>query len=817
MGSVKTPQSLRSRIAMEFISEAFDNNAARKVTVGCLIAVASFTGAEAQSPLPPVTVDAPVARKRPPAAKPSAEQLRVRAALRRAARAKQNAELKPAPVADSSAAQAPDQNPYADPAAPYKADRLASPKFSEPILNTPKTITVLTKEILDDKDATSLKDVARTTAGVTLGTGEGGNAFGDRFFIRGFDARNDVFLDGIRDPAVSIRENFFTEQIEILKGPSSTIDGRGTTGGALNIVTKQAGDKNFYNAETTIAGDGTRRVTLDVNQVINPTLAIRLDGMWQNANVAERNDTFDDRGGGLAAVKWTPNDSFKVTANYVHTNLWSLPDFGVPYNNLMGAPVTSLGVPRDTYYGFDNRDFQKVTQDFGTVDSEYLLNDFITLSNKIRDERSILNYVGTIPEQGSCGTPAMPTSLTGSSPASWTVCLNPLSRYQVTTVQADQTAATFKFDTGPVRNTLVTGVDISHEKVSLDTYTGLTSEGVGAGAFSGLGSYGPVSVLDPPNSLPFAAAPTLMGTPTIIPVDTKDAYALETANYRDFIILNGGVRFDQTNIAAKNGSSEISDSSGTWNYNLGAVLKPIPITSLYWAYGTSSEPVGSELDGTSANYGGLSPTLTVNQIFGPVESRAQEVGNKWELFGGHLLATAALFRTDVSNARESIKTAGVTNITAGAAYHVQGIDLGAEGNITDKWSVYAGLVLMKTRVDTSAMATNVGLPLAFIADQSFNILTKYKLPYDLEVGGQATYRSKIYGGTLLAADEGTVLPSYWRFDSFIDGKVHKNWKWKLFANNIFNKLYYDAFYQSAAPFTLVAPGRVLGMELSAKF
>ena len=78
------------------------------------------------------------------------------------------------------------------------------------------------------------------TAGVTLGTGEGGNAFGDRFFIRGFDARNDVFIDGIRDAGVSVRENFFTEQIEILRGPGSSFAGRGTTGGAINIVTKQA-------------------------------------------------------------------------------------------------------------------------------------------------------------------------------------------------------------------------------------------------------------------------------------------------------------------------------------------------------------------------------------------------------------------------------------------------------------------------------------------------------------------------------------------------------------------------------------------------
>ena len=98
--------------------------------------------------------------------------------------------------------------------------------------------------------------------------------------------------------------------------------GRGTTGGALNIVTKEANsDKSFYKAKTTIAGDATRRVTLDVNQVISPTLAVRVDGMWQNANVAERDYTFDDRWGGLAAVKWTPTGTITVTANYVHTDL----------------------------------------------------------------------------------------------------------------------------------------------------------------------------------------------------------------------------------------------------------------------------------------------------------------------------------------------------------------------------------------------------------------------------------------------------------------------------------------------------------------
>ena len=389
---------MRIRTATELLNESFDGNPTRKVTVGCLIAVASISGAEAQqSPLPPVTVDAPVTRKKPVATKPTAEQIRVRNALRRATRAKQEA-AKPATVAPATPAGPPDGDPFANPAAPYMANTLASSKFTQPIVNLPKSITVITREVIDDKQATSLKDIARTTAGVTLGTGEGGNAFGDRFFIRGFDARNDVFVDGIRDPAVSIRENFFTEQIEILKGPSATINGRGTTGGALNIVTKEATNRNFYDADTTIASDGTRRVTLDVNQVINPTLAVRLDGMWQNAGVAERNYTTDDRGGGLAAVKWTPSDAVTVTANYVHTNLWGTPDFGVPYDVQAKLPVTSVGIPRDTYYGFVNRDFQKVQQDFGTVIGEVKMNDYVTLYNEFRDERSVLNYIGTIPE-----------------------------------------------------------------------------------------------------------------------------------------------------------------------------------------------------------------------------------------------------------------------------------------------------------------------------------------------------------------------------------------------------------------------------------
>ena len=164
-------------------------------------------------------------------------------------------------------------------------------------------------------------------------------------------------------------------------------------------------------------------------------------------------------------------------------------------------------------------------------------------------------------------------------------------------------------------------------------------------------------------------------------------------------------------------------------------------------------------------------------------------------------------------------------ITAGAAYRIRGIDLGVGGKITDKWSVFGGLVLMQSEVTKSLVPspqpllfpTNVGLKLANVAHQSFSLLSKYQLTDVWEIGGQAVYRSKMYGGTFLAANQGTSIPSYWRFDTFVEAKINQNWKAKLFVANLTNKLYYDALYQSATPFVFVAPGRSVSMVLSARF
>jgi catecholate siderophore receptor len=724
----------------------------------------------------------------------------------------------------------PGADPYADPQAPYKADRLSSSKFTEPVLNTPRSVTVLTKEALEDKGATTLREAMRSTAGVTLGSGEGGNAFGDRFFIRGFDARNDIFVDGVRDPGVNIRENFNTEQVEILRGPASSFAGRGTTGGAINIVTKQAQDVDFYNAEAT-GGllDNTRRLTLDLNKAISPTLDVRLNAMAQGADVAGRDFATDNRWGIAGAVTFRPNDDITLQADYSHTRLWGLPDFGVPYNQVTRRPVTESGVSRDTYYGILNRDFTNAVQDVGTLNAEWRVNDWLTLENRFRASHSLLNYIGTLPENPSATGATAPFSSTRTFFSGF-IQLNAQSRYQTADVLADQPQATFRFATGPIEHTAIVGGEFSNEQVDIDTYTGLTSElATGPVAFASSGA--PiVSVFDPIHVLSGLTPPMRTGNPLRYKVDTRAGYLMDTANYNDRLIVNAGVRFDDYEISAKNNTSARSAHSGIPSYNVGVTYKPLPIASVYAAYATSANPVGSELDATSSSYGGLAPTQSTTQIFGPQRSRAIEIGTKWELFDRHLLASAAAFQTDVSNARETAPNGlpGFTSgqIVAGATYRVRGLDFELGGKITPRWSVLGGLVLMQSDVTKSIVPTNVGLPLANIAHQSFSLMTKYQATQWLQIGGQAIYASQIEGGSLLAANGGvafpgtpnpTLLPSYWRFDLFAEARITDNLNVKLYAQNLFDARYYESLYQSVQPFIRVAPGRAVYVTLAAKF
>jgi catecholate siderophore receptor len=856
--SVKSPLSLRALLPVSGSSLADNASAVTALGVAALLS----TTALAQEPttaLPPVKVDAPREKPRPvvvpvkPKAAPvvvakpqpvvhhapaqshtaSAQSRAGSSSSQAAAAAGRGGQSTSAAAVSGSADSSQNvplfiqaqRDPYADPAAPYRAIRLASNKFTQPILNTPRTVTVLTREALDDKNAWSLREIGRSTAGVTLGTGEGGNAFGDRFFIRGFDARNDIFIDGVRDPGVSVRETFYTEQVEILRGPGSTFAGRGTTGGAINIVTKQANFISDFTDLRTTGGftDGMKRVTLDVNKVVSPILAIRANGMFQNAGVAGRDFVTDNRNGASGSVVFKPLDKLTLTAQYTHVYLNGLPDFGVPYNRTFNRPFPEGITQRFSWYGLANRDRGAYSQDFGTFVAEYRYSENVKFTNRFRQETSVIDYIGTLAQGGNL--------------IAGTVQLSPQSRYQVTNVLDNQTEANIDFNTGPIKHQGVVGVEFSREGLQRTSYAGLASElnGPAAAAATRI----TCNIYLPCNLLPFTGNPYRLPNYTNLGVNTSSGYLIETANWQDTVLVNGGLRFDDYNIWNRDTIGTVAAQSHSFmtNYNAGLVLKPLKDVSLYAAYATSTNPVGAELDGSAANYGGLS---TAVQIFPPQYNRAKEIGVKWQAFE-HLLATAALFRTDVQNAREV--NSGVT--TGNSAYFVQGVDLELAGNFTERWSVVGGLVVMESKVTNSFAWSNVGLSLANIANESFSMLSKYKfgdligLGLDgLEVGGQAIYRSKVYGGNNLVANGGTniniagwpapnaanpfvnvptALPSYWRFDVFAEMNLSKNVGLKFSVQNLFDRTIYDAFYQTAAPFTQIAPGRAAYLEAKVTF
>jgi len=717
----------------------------------------------------------------------------------------------------------PGANPYANPEAPYKVERSSSLKFTQPLIDTPRTVVVVPKEVLRDKAATSLRDLVRTMPGMTLGSGEGGNAFGDRVFIRGFDARNDMYINGMRESGVTTRETFMAEQVEVLEGPAGVIAGRGTTGGAINIVTKRPQEHNFYTIDVTGGTDATRRITADINQSLSDKFQVRINGLFQQADVAGRDHVFDNRYGASIAAQWKPIDTVRVFADYYFVYLDQMPDWGVPFDPRARRPFTESGVDRTSFYGVTRRDFQRNYQHMATAGAEWAATDSLMLSSRFRYSYTVTDYVA-----GKPGTP----NLSNPNWALWTTPSTPASRYQVNRTLANQTDATYKFETWGLKHSLVTGLEVSREEISQDSYSGLAIECFPACTSAAATGINYSLFWPQSDSIASIGSPTRNGRPTVTNVNTVSVYALDTINWNDRLYVNFGGRIDNYAIDRTpfNGATN-SRTDLMFNWNGGILYKVLPNLGAYFAIGTSSNPVGSELDAGADDYGGLT---TANKVFKPEQNTALEAGLKWEVFQNRLLLTAAVFQTTKDNARETIGTGASARLQDSAAYRVRGIQLGAAGNITERWSIWGGAVFLNSEVTASANPATLGQPLANIAHQSFNLLTKYKVTDKLTVGGQATYKSEIFGGTLAAVSyaPGTVnvggvttptpggynrLPSGWRFDLLADYKINDTFTASLRVVNVLDARLYDAFYRSPTPYVYIAPGRAAYVTLRGTF
>lgn len=712
------------------------------------------------------------------------------------ARADDDVEMKPVTVIE----RAFDHNPYAEPDAPYKAKKSGDDRRTRPLAETPATIQVMTKTQIEDSGYTDLRDILDAQPGITLGTGENGNAFGDRYIIRGYEARSDTFVDGLRDPGMTIRESFAVEQVEVSKGPSSSFAGRGTVGGAINAITKQATvDYDFTKVSAGVGTDSYGRVTLDANHVVNDNVALRANVLYGYQQVPDRDPADRERKGVALSGLFKPSDKLDILVDYYGLRAEDRPDLGswltgtVPNRRPMGnSPVYA-----------QNGDF--LTSDVDTVTGriKYKITPNLRLTNLTRYGRSANGYVATGANASSTLTNLNLTTHSGWQDVDYFV--------NQTSLAWDTTIAGMKHD-------FIFSLEYTDHKVLNGLYE---IGGIVRGANSPSQSNVPVALaqtaLDRTNVTKNTGNWDIDWQAKAISVSAMDTVDL-TEKWTAF----AGVRYDKTDISLRTRQAAVgggaspppvgtindygSQKQGMWNSHFGLVYKFLPYANVYAAYGSAADLNGGESDvGSSSGYGGM---VTYNGSAAgakPEKTENIELGTKWNLLGEKLLVTAAIFQTTKSEVMEGANYDTVGTFNTGKN-RVQGIELGLAGNVTEKLSAFAGVAFMESEVLGSATAANVGKRLSNFADITASAQLRYQLTPKFALGTAAKYESEKYAGqpdTAAGFTPATGLysqpvPAYTVVDAFADYRVTKQAKVRLNVGNVFNADYYLAGYRSGA-------------------
>lgn len=686
----------------------------------------------------------------------------------------------------------------------YKTDTSASRKFTAPLRDTPKSVTVIPQQVIRDTGATSLVDALRTTPGITFGAGEGGNPAGDRPIIRGFNAESDVFIDGMRDPASQSREIFNVESIEVSKGPGSAFTGAGSTGGSLNLVTKSAKLGNSYNGGFTYGSDQTKRTTLDLNQQMTDTSAFRLNLMKHEANVAGRDDVDVSRWGVAPSFAFGLGTDTRLTIGYYHVETDDMPDYGIPLtlspNRSKYVVDKPANVDRDNFYGLNSRDYRESTNDSGTIKLEHDLNDNLTLSNSFRMSRSTLDYVVTNPDDSK------------GNVANGTVLRNTKNRNSTSSGWVNQTDLSARFDTGFIEHSLVTGIEFSYSDTHNRPYVVTSAAGTSTTCSPRLLASGDCTSLNNP-SPGDSWSGTITEGQAFTDTDTKTgaAYVFDTLKFDEQWSLNLGLRYDNykttssgfaTRAPAGNFSRE--NTTDLVNYQVGLVYKPLPNGSVYAAYSTSSNPGGE----TSGN-GSLELTAA-NSDLDPERNRNYEIGTKWDFFGDDLSLTAALFRTEKTNARIDDPDGATTQVLDGEQ-EVNGLELTYAGKITHNWRVYGGYTYMESEVVKTTRPIDEGNHMPSTPRNNFTFWSTYDLMPELTVGAGATFVDSQFGNVANSVE----IPSYWRYDAMATYRLSKNIDLQLNVQNLTDKRYFDQILQNH--YAHVAAGRTALLSTSFHF
>jgi len=686
----------------------------------------------------------------------------------------------------------------------YKADQPSLPKLTEPLLNTPQTIDVVPRKVMDDQGITTFRDALRNVPGISLAAGENSSQ-GDNLTIRGFTARNDIYLDGMRDFGSYYRDPFFLEDIQVLKGPSSILFGKGSTGGVVEQDSKLPSLREFTGGTLTFGSDLTRRVTADVNRPL-PQLgegaALRINVMGQDGDVADRDVARNTRFGlapSLALGLGTPT---RLVFTYMHETEYDIPDYGLPwlYQASPGAGTAiarpaPLSLTQSKYYGFEHGNYLRANADVATAKIEHDFDKNFTVTDQLRFAHYVRQWDITEPQifttasattPGGRGAAALITP--GTPLGSILVSRNQLYGSSLETYLVNDLDATARFHTGFLDHTVRAGIEIGRE----------TSDPV---RYTTIAPYSMTPLLAP-NPGDANNAFTYLASRTNTSARTQSAYVLDTIKLNDRWQIMGGLRydrfsadFDQTAFAAPitgtgAGTSVFHSLDQALSWRGAVIYKPMLNGSIYFDAGTSFDPSAESMSLSAAT-----------APLPPVKNRSYELGSKWEFFDARLAVSGALFYTNQYNVREPDPNNSLLNILAGDAV-AKGGELQVAGYLTDRWEIVSGYGYTYSVIDKSPVTgagSDLGHRLANTPAHTFNLWTTYTLPWHgVEIGGGINAVSSRFASTTSTTAGGVAffkeVSGYWTLGAMAKYPVTDKVSLQLNLYNLTDNKYYDQLH-----------------------
>ncbi|MEJ0018965.1 MAG: TonB-dependent siderophore receptor [Acetobacteraceae bacterium] len=664
----------------------------------------------------------------------------------------------------------------------YQATVPSLPKLTQPLLDTPQSISVIPQQLMEDQGTTTVRDALRNVPGISLAAGEGG-AQGDSLTLRGFSARNDFFLDGMRDFGSYYRDPFNLNNIEVLKGPASIMFGRGSTGGVVNQVSKQPQMAPIMAGTGTVGTDRTFRFTTDINQPLTniDNAAFRLNLMGNLNGISARDGAEYRRFGIAPSVTFGLGTDTRLTFSYFHQQEDNTPDYGLPWLFANPAPVN-----RQNFYGFQNDDFLRTQVDIGTIRLEHDFNENVSFRNQFR----YANYqrAGRItePQVAYAG-------INQNTPLNRiTVNRNLISVFSTESFMQNQSDVTVRFNTGPLKHTVVAGIELGRETSDPTrvSYTGVPT----------------TNLLFPNLNQPFTFTSNRISTQVTTTSNSYSAYFVDTIELDEHWDLIAGFRWDTFYTRYKQAIPPVVNLSRTDDmpsWRAAIVYKPIQTGSIYFAYGTSFNPSAESLS-LAANTASLAPEK--NETF--------EIGTKWLVNDGRLTLNGSIFQITKLNARVPDPFNSAFNVLGGNQ-RVRGFEFGVAGNLTEAWEVYAGYAYLNSVVLESTLPATVGQPLGNTPKHTLSVWSTYELPWHgIEIGGGVQYVSSRIASSTPNGTTGLieVAPGYVTVQAMAKYPISPGIELQLNAYNITNTKYYDLLHPAH-----VVPGAGPSVLLTTSF